>query len=330
MSGQGARKAAMLLMSLDPAAAGELLKSAKPDQVAQIAAELAFLRTTGAGKDQQAAVEEFMTILRGAAPSSDDADLRQIIEGALGKGKSQDMLKQVKALVQAKDPFVKLRQRDVKELAAALAGESGQVAALVLNELPPKKSSLLLALLDEKVRAAAVRGMANGADISPQAKLLVAEMMQLRLASMGESALVPADAKKDNQLRKVALSLRGLPTDIRDKLLKAINEQDAATGKQVQLLMVLWEDLPIIGDRVLQEVLRTVDAKKLALSVQGTDVTITTKIRDNISERASAMLDEEVSLLSSPKPAEIEAARTAILNSLRDLNNKGELTLVET
>ena len=41
------------------------------------------------------------------------------------------------------------------------------------------------------------------------------------------------------------------------------------------------------------------------------------------------MVDEETSLMPTPKKEDIRQAREKIVNVLRDLNQKGELTFVE-
>jgi len=319
----------MLLLSMDPSAATELLKAARPDQVTEIAAELAFLRSSGS-VDSHKAVLEFAQMLQNARRSSVDSDLRFMLESALGKDQCQLVLAQVKRLLQAKDPFLAVRNREVGELAAALAGESGPVAALVLSELPPGKASRLLALLDESVRLAAIKGMTSGADVSPEAKVRVAEVVLKRLSAQAGRQAVSAEERRLRQLRNVALSIRGLAPEPRARLLEALAQQDEATAKQVQDMMVTWDDMPLVSDRTMQEVLRTVDAKTLALSLNGSDESVVAKVRDNVSERAAEMLDEEISLLAAPRHIEIQNARAEILKTLRSLNDRGELTMVET
>ena len=313
---------------MEPSSATELLKAARTDQVTEIAAELAFLRSAG-GVDPHKAVVEFVQMLQNARRGSVDSDLRFLLESALGKTQCQEVLTQVKRLLLAKDPFMTVRNREVGELAAALAGESGPVAALVLNELPPRKASALLALLEEPVRLSAIKGMAAASDVSPEAKVRVAEVVLKRLAAQSGRQAVSAEERRRLQLRNVALSVRGLKPELRERTLRALAEQDEAAATQVQQLMVTWEDLPLVADRAMQDVLRTVDAKLLALSLHGCDDITLTKVRDNISERASEMLDEEIGLLSAPKDAEVASARGAILDALRSLNVRGELTIAE-
>jgi flagellar motor switch protein FliG len=282
-------------------------------------------------------VREFFGLLRNAKPKRGNF-LLEMLEGAVGKPKSQEMMGQVRSLVSARDPFLSIRNREAAELAAALEGESGQVAALILSELPPKKSGELLNLLDEQVRAQAMRGMMAADDVPPETRQRVAALVQKRLAEQSKGTAAPvvqadgsgATQRRDVQLRKVALLLRGLRTEARDSMVKVISDQNPDTGKTVMQMMVLWEDVPAVADRPMQEILRMLDAQMLALSLVEAEPAVSKKIRDNISERAVALLDEETSLLSNPKPEEIEASRQKVLGALRDLNAKGELTFEES
>ena len=112
-------------------------------------------------------------------------------------------------------------------------------------------------------------------------------------------------------------------------MLGAIKEKDEESGKMVTQLMIVWEDIPLIADRSLQEGLRKIDAQKLALALVKADETITKKIRANISERAAATIDEETSLMSSPKKEAIAEAKEEVVEVLRGMNEKGELTFIE-
>jgi len=332
----GVRKAAMLLRNLDSATAAELLKSATPEVITEIAAEMAYLDAAGrsAQADSGEPVREFYSLLSKEAAGPDRGNfLRDMLQNTLGAQRSQEVLGQVEELVFARDPFLPIRTAPVQDIARALEGESAQVAAIVLSELPTKSSADLLALLGEEVRTEAVRGMISGEGVSPQARQCVANVVQSRLESFRQSGQVDVGPEggrqQQQQLRKVAVMLRGLGTELRDGLLKAIADQDQGAAATVRDLMVTWEDLPYLADRPLQESLRGVDSRDLALALVGADDEVVNKIRANISERAAALLDEEASLLSSPKPEDVEASRESILKGLRELNARGDLAFEE-
>ena len=332
MAPDGSRKAAMLLTWLGPGTAAELLKEASPETVTRIAAELAYLDATGQGRDQSAAecATEFCALLKQQRTREVRGEdfVKEMLESVAGPQEATALLDQVQEMVLARDPFLQLRSVETREIAAALQGEGAHVASLVLQELPPKKGAELLALLPEEFRAAAVHGMATGEDVTPEARLRVAVVVMSRLRPSGGPAAAETP-EEDEQLRKVALILRGLPAEFRDSMIEQMTQADEALSEKVTRLMVTWDDIPRVGGRALQEVLRSSDARKLALALCNADEETTNKIRSNSSERMGAMIEEEASLLSSPKPDEIAAAREQILTALRDMNAVGDLTFEE-
>lgn len=354
-----AQKIAVLLASLDPGTAGELLKSAKPERTPEIAAELVLLETSPEAAQAATSdlVREFTQFLQGRRKTAprQASFARQVLENAFGP-RGEEVFSQARRLVDLKDPFQPLRSLEVERIAGALAGEHPQVVALVLLELPPGKSAALIPMLNENLRTEAVSRMTLGERVSPEAKLRVAAMVQHRLeeirktqaagvetpapvaapgapaAGGGSGAAAPspdAKAKTAAHLRRVALLLRGLAVEVRDGLVKAIGIRSVETSKAVQELMVLWEDLPLVADRSLQAVVRNIDMRKLALALVGADPAYTNRLRANISERARGMIDEETELMKKPKPEEIQEAREELLAQLRQLNTVGELHFEE-
>jgi len=330
----GIRKAALLLKNLEPTTAAELLKATPPEVVKRIAAELVVLDADEPSDDDavQAAIE-FLRLLHTGGSEDLQTFVRSVLAEALGEEKCDEILGEVHRLVDHRDPFLPIRQADVPTLAEALRGLHPQAVAMVLMELDPEKSAALIPMLEDSVRAETVRRMTLGQRVSVEAQMRVAAMIRdrLRVAQEQKTTGRPTAApdQADARLRRIALLMRRLRRNLRDSLLDAIRQRDPDQARRIQDLMVTWEDLPALADRSLQDILRTMDAGQLALALQGADPKTTRKIRANISERAAAMVDEEVSLLGKPKPEEIEAAREKILNELRALNAAGELAFEE-
>ena len=247
----GKQKAAMLLMSLDPISACELLKGVEPNTVQDLAVELACLNTTGYRnkKDQLEVAQDFCQSLQMQQKFEINTFLKEMVRSTIGQGKAEKMQTQIQGI---------LRKYD------SIATRSGVV-----------------------------------------------------------------QAETEQALRKVAVILRSLGKELRDSLLDSIKERESDAGEAVNDLMVLWEDITLIDDRPLQEGLRNIDAGKLALVLTNADEAINEKIRNNISERAAVMINEEISLMSAPKDNEIEDARNEVVEVLRKMNNEGELTFTE-
>ena len=335
MAPTGIQKAAALLKALDPDTAGQLLQAAPSRSVPEIAAEILCLGGPGqpGGHPTDGPATEFLGLLHGKQTDGRlETFVQQVIHSAVGKDRTEQILDEARRIVDSRDPFLSIRSADIESLSKALRGEHPQAAAVVLGELPPERSGALVPLLDESVRGEAVRRMLSDQATPNEARARIAATVRKRLDAMHRAPARPggAPAEPQDRLRQVALLLRGLRQEMRDGLLQTIADRDADTRTDVQNMMVIWEDLPVINDRNLQEVLREMDARDLALALCNAEETIETKIRGNVSERAGAMLDEEASLMRDPQEEDIEAAREKLLGHLRNLNAEGHLRFMET
>lgn len=331
----GAQKAAMLLMALDPASASELLKVVRPETATEIATEMAYLNASSntAGDEEEKASNEVMREF-GSLLSGSDSDwglgfVRQMLESAMSPEQSTRAFEEVKHRLDYRDPFGAIREANLFELAAALRDEPPQVMSLVMAELPAKASGELLNMLDEEVKNQVIRGMAGATNVSVEAKVRVASVLKQRLQHLRTSGGGAEVNAREAQIRKVSVLLRGLPKETRDQMIANIKEQDAETGALVMKMMVVWEDLPIIGARALQEALRSSDPRRLALTLVNAEMRVSDKIKMNLSETARNMVYEESLLLTTPKNKQIQEARDQLLQDLRELNEAGMLDFEE-
>lgn len=319
-------------MGLDAPTAGELLKGMDSQMVQELALELAYLDASGY-RDSRESIElamDFCNYLRSGDTFQFKRFLDEMLKNAVGGDKAQQIQKEIGDLLHRRDPFMPIRSVDPKVLAKSLENEHPQAIGVVLAELDAKKSSEVLSLLGEGVRLSVISRMTSKETVGVEARLRIAKMVNDRLKAItGAAAAGTAQPAADQSLRKVAVILRNLVKEVRDGLLGAIREKDGSAADKVAELMIIWEDILFVTDKSLQQALRGVDAKKLALALTNADAAIKQKIRSNISERAGAMVDEETSLMASPKKEDIAAAREELVKTLREMNIKGELMFVE-
>ncbi len=326
------QKAAMLLMSLDAATAAELARGLNSEAVQALAVELAYLDAAGLKSNEQSAdiLKQFCTSLTANEEFQLNKFLNEMLLSTVGQEKTEEIQTQIRDALNKRDPFISIRSTDPQAIASILADEHPQAAAVVLSELSTKKSSVVLGLMDEDVRRNAINRMTARETVTAEARMRIAETICGRLQTVStQGADGGPIVQPEQSLRKVAVILRNLSQEIRDGLLGAIKEKDEQVGEMVANLMIVWEDILQVTDRSLQQALRGIDAKNLALALHKADEGIAQKMRSNISERAAATVDEETSLMSSPKKEEVEDAKEKIVTVLREINQKGELMFVE-
>lgn len=329
----GKQKAALLLTSLDVATAAELLKGVDPETVRELAVELSYLDAAGHRNAKQTAevARQFCESLQGESGFHFKSFLNEMLKNTVGEDKAEQVQQEIQDVLQKRDPFITIRSADMQTLAGVLETEHPQAVAVVLAELPPKKSSFILSLLGEGLRVSAISRMTAIGSVTPEAKARIAQMVRQRIESFGAAAQSGGaiQAGPEQSLRKVAVIVRNLDKEVRDGVLQAIEQKDQEASEKVLNLMVIWEDVVQVGDRSLQAALRGIDERQLALALHEAGDELATKIKSNISERAAGMVDEETSLMSAPKKEEIRQARDKIVDVLRELNRKGELTFIE-
>jgi flagellar motor switch protein FliG len=329
----GKQKAALLLAGLDPATAAEMLRGVDAKVVQELAVELSYLDAAGQRNSRQTAeiARQFCKSLQDQSGFHFKSFLHEILKNTVGEDKAKQIQGDIQDLLQKRDPFLTIRSAPLETLVAVLETEHPQAVAVVLSELAAKRSSEILGRLGDGLRVSTVSRMTSVGSITPEAKARIAQMIQGRIDAMSAAGQAGSaiQVRPDQSLRKIAVIVRNLDKGIRDGVLEAILQKDKEAGDKVANLMLVWEDLPLIDDRSLQEVLRCIDQKQLALALQGASEEIAGKIKSNISARATAMVDEETSLMSSPKKEDIHKAREKIVAILRERLKMDTVRLVE-
>lgn len=329
----GKQRAALLLTSLDAATAAELLKGIDAATVQELAVELTYLDVAGQRSDRQTVdvARQFCKSIQNELGFGFRRFLREMLRNAVGEEQAQRIQQEIQSLLEKRDPFMSIRSADLQSLTAVLQTEHPQAIAVILSELPPKRGSDVIGVLGEDVRVNVVSRMTSVSSVAPEAKMRIAQMVRTRLeevkASQGNEMVTQVNPEQS--LRKVAVIVRNLAKEVRDGVLEAIRQKDQEAGDKIASLMIVWEDVALVGDRSLQQALRGIDERQLALALHEAPDGIIGKIKSNISERAASMVAEETSLMSSPKKEDVVQAREKIVNALRELNSKGELTFEE-
>jgi flagellar motor switch protein FliG len=308
----------------------ELLKGIDTATVQDLAMELTYLDAAGHRNSQETTdiVRQFCRSLQKESGFSFQSFLKEMLRNTVGEEQAKRIQQEIQGLLQKRDPFMLIRSADAATLTTALEAEHPQAVAVVLSELPPKRGSEVLGLLSEGLRVNAISRMTSVGSIAPEAKMRIAQAVQARIEAAGskQSGEPVIQARPEDALRKVAVIVRNLEKEVRDGVLQAIQQKDQEVADKISNLMIVWEDVPLVRDRSIQQALRGIDERQLALALYEAPEETTRKIRANISERAATMVTEETSLMSSPKKEDIREAREKITSALRELNRKGELS----
>jgi len=125
----------------------------------------------------------------------------------------------------------------------------------------------------------------------------------------------------------VAKVLNQAAEELEKQLLNEIAEKNSELAEQIRHMMFVFEDLLLLDNRGMQRLLREIDGKELALALKAASEELTQHIMGNMSERAASALEEEMEFLGPVRAREVEAAHTRIIETVRQLEDSGEVII---
>lgn len=319
------QKAALLLLSLDVETATCVMKQLTQQEVEAITVEITGLKGVPSATidtvmeefEQMITAQEYL--VQGGIEYA-----QQLLEKSLGYAKAVDILEKVKMLTNVKG-FGMLKKADAQQLASFLQKEHPQTIALILSNLSPEQTSLVLMEFEDSLRHEVLYRMATLGKVSPTLLKEIEEVMEsITETEMSQNLSAMGGAKT------VATILNKFNTVMAKTALEHLDQKDAGLAGEVKRLMFLFEDIAQIDDRGIQRLLREVDKKDLALSLKVADEGLKEKIFKNMSERAQEMLKEELQYLGPVRLKDVEAAQTRIVEIVKQLEESGEIVFARS
>jgi flagellar motor switch protein FliG len=315
------RKAAVLLMSLPAEQAAQIMGKLAPKQVEMVSIEIARLGRLS-GDEQESVIHEFAD----ANPNSlgltgGGIDVaKSLVEKALGKNATQT-LDNVRQSIEAL-PFGFLKKVDPQNLLTFIIDEHPQTIALVLSHLPPAYGAEVMKGLPTERQLAVVRRIAHMGQTSPEVIHEIERGLESRMAS-----LMNQSYEKAGGVNSVAEILNVSDRSTERSLLEALAQDDPQLVEEIRRLMFVFDDLCKLTDKDIQTVLKNVETAQWAMALKGASSELKQKIMGNLSQRAAALLSEEMEYLGAVRLSEVEQVQQQIVDVVRKLEDAGEITV---
>lgn len=316
----GPQKAAVLLLTLGVEAAAPIFKELEEEDIEAITSEIARMKNVSA-KASVAVIEEFQQMARAQEYMSSGGIryAQDVLEKALGKTKAGEIITRLQGLRGAHF-FTALKKVEPRFLLDSVRQEHPQTIAVVLSYMDPQLSSSVLAGLSAEIRADVVIRIANMDKTSPE---MIGEVEQILLARL--SSVVNQEVSISGGINQVAEILNAMDRNSERGVFQALEESDPSMAAAIRKLMFTFDDVIRVDDRGIQRVLKEVDQKELALAMKAAGPEVSEKIFKNMSERAGALLKEEVEYLGAVKLRDVESAQQKIVGVVRRLEEAGEI-----
>ena len=286
------QKAAVMLMLLGPMLSANVIRHLDEDQIEALTLELARLdKITPEQRDQ--VIGDFYqgAMAQDYISEGGVAQAKLLLEAAFGPDRAEELIKRIMAAMQVM-PFEFLKKADPAQVLSFIQDEHPQTIALILAYMPVNNAAMILSKLPGELRADVAGRIAMMEQTPPEVIRRVEQVLEKKVSSILNQELTQAGGPKAlvDLLNRVDRSTERL-------IMESLQDNNPELADAVKNMMFVFEDIVQLDDRAIQAILREVDVKELATALKGVNVDVQQKIFRNMSERAVAMLKEDMEFM---------------------------------
>jgi flagellar motor switch protein FliG len=318
----GVTKAAILLLSIGSDKAGVVLKQMQPDQIEEVTRELAGLGIVPEKLKNEVVGEFYGVTLANQSNAEGGLDYaKEILKNSLDSKMADRVLSQIQTQVR-RTPFAFLQKAESENLLTFIQDEHPQTIALITCHLPHHKAAEILVGLPQQKQLEVIKRIANMEQTNPEVIREVEKGLESRLASMLTQSMERAGG-----VPTVAEILNLADRTSEKAIMEGLEAEDPDLVEEIRRLMFVFEDVKLVDDKGIQAVLREVDNGELALALKTASQDLQNKIYGNMSERAAALVKEDMQFMGPVRVSDVEAAQQRIVDIVRRLEESGEIVI---
>jgi len=319
----GRQKAAILLVSLGAEASAAIFQHLRQDEIDELTLEIAGIGHVAPERKAEVVEEFYEVALAQEYISEGGLDYANaILEKALGSEHAQEVMARLSGAIQV-SPFEFLRGTDATQIRNVIANEHPQTVALILAYLPSDTAAQVLGTLPENQQVDVATRIALMDRTAPEVIREIERVLERKLSSVINQDLTSAGG-----LRSLVDLLNQVDRGTERAIFEALEQEHPDIAEEVRRMMFLFEDIVTLDDRSIQQVLREVDTKELAVALKGTRDEVKDAIFRNMSERAATNIREDLEFMGPVRVKQVEEAQQKVVEIIRSLEESGQIVVV--
>ena len=321
------KRAAQFMVLIGSDEAAKILPRLDPDQVEAISKEIVAIKSIDP-EEAEVVLEEFRALLSpsfGYSGSSSGGveEARRLLYAAFGPETGEALL--VKAVPEvAENPFDFLSEFSVEQLGLLFKNESPAACAMVFSRMPSKLSAALLANTSAERKLDIVKRIARLKETSPEVIDRAAAALREKARHFGRSDEVQEIDGKG----VLTAILKHSDIGFGSQLLEELEEHDPSLSREMKDRLYTLDDVCGAADRPIQEKLRSMDDRDVALLLKGRSDDFINKILKNLSSARAKQVNEEMELMGPVPKIEAEAAAREFLSWFRLNREEGRILML--
>lgn len=322
---RGAQKAAVLLISLGPQVAGEILRHLKEEEIEQLSLEIASIRNVHPEVRDQV-FDEFVDMLAAQEYVAQGGMeyAQSLLEQGLGPEKARLILNRLTATLQVR-PFDFARNTDPAQLLSFLQNEHPQTIALIMAYLHPEQAGMIMSALSPELQIDVAKRLSRLDQTAPEVIEDVESILEQKL-----SAFVSHDAAHPGGLDVAVEILNRVDRSTERTIIAALEEDDPELAEEIRKRMFVFEDIITLTDRDVRLVIQQVDSKDWQYALKTASENVKSKLFRNMSKRQVEGVLEDMEFLGPVRLKDVEDAQQRVVAVIRRLEEAGEIVIARS
>lgn len=317
-----AKKVALVLASMGADTASSIYKHLSDDDVEAISVELARMEYHSIDVVEEVLNEFYELCLTQKVVTEGGLDYaRSVLEKAFGAEAADSLLNRITKQLETKS-FDFVRKADYKNLLAIVQNEHPQTIALILSYARTDQASAILSELPKEKRVEVVERIANMDRASPEVVKAIEGSLEKKFATLASS-----DSMEVGGISYVAEIMNNVDRATEKYIFDELSARDQKLADLIKQKMFVFEDIVRLDAKDIQEFVKQVDSKDLAVAIKGSTQEVAECIFANISSRARENLQADIEYLHNVRMRDVDEAQQRIVGIIRRLEQEGAITI---
>ncbi len=318
----GPEKAAILMLSLDEEHASQLFGLMDDEEIRELSQTMANLGTVNSEVVERLFVEFAEQISSTGSLVGTMASTERALGNALGEERVATIMEEIRGPA-GRTMWDKLANVNETVLANYLKNEYPQTVAVILTKVKSEHASRVLTSLPETFAMEVISRMLRMEAVQKE----VVDDVERTLRTEFMSNLARTQTQDSHEMMSEIFN--NLDRGTEDRFMSLLEERNRDAAERIRALMFTFDDLAKIDPAGVQTLLRAVDKDKLATALKGATDTMKDLFFDNMSERASKILREDMDAMGPVRLRDVDEAQAELVNNAKDLAAKGEIMIAE-
>jgi flagellar motor switch protein FliG len=321
----GRRKAAILLVALGPEIAAEIYRNLSDAEIEQITVEIAALGNLNSDTINIVLEEFYHTAMAQQYLGTGGIQkARDILEKALGPRKALEIIARLQGVLQV-TPFDFVKRVEPEHLLNFISGEHPQTIALILSHLAPEQAAPIISALPPEQQAEVAMRIATMDQTAPEITREVERVLERKIATVLSQEFTTVGG-----VEALAELLNRVDRTTERSIMETLEAENAELADAIKKRMFVFEDVVLLDDRSIQQVLKEVDQRELAIVLKGSSDEVKVKIFGNMSQRAAEIVKEDMEFMGPVRVRQVEEAQQRFVAVIRRLEEAGDITITRS